>query len=407
MNIFGKQKILVPQNVDLQKWAVVACDQFTSEPSYWQKLDKFVGDSPSTLRITLPEIYLSNNLEQRIQKINKTMEEYLEKNIFKEIDGFVLVERQFSEDKKRLGLVMSVDLEFYDWKDDKSAIRATEETIVERLPARINIRKGAKIELPHILLLINDSKKDIIEKAYSNRDKFTKLYDFELNMNGGHIRGYHIEDTQEIAQALLGLLDEKRQLEKYGKNENILFIVGDGNHSLATAKSCWEEIKLTLSEEQRENHPARYALVEVMNIYDDAMVFEPIHRVLINCDESFINELSMALKGDGKLKVFTKEKEFVINGPYHSSEMISAVQEFIESYIEKKDSQVIVDYVHGDSNIREVVCDNKNAIGILMPYFAKEELFDYVINKGNLPKKAFSIDRPEQKKYYVEAKRIK
>lgn len=200
-------------------------------------------------------------------------------------------------------------------------------------------------------------------------------------------------------------MDEKVQKDKYGWDAGLLFAVGDGNHSLAAAKSWWEQLKVTLSPEERENHPARYALVEVINIYDDAMLFEPIHRVILNCDTSFIEQLQSKLCGEGELKLFTDKKEYTINGPQKSSEMIKEVQIFIEDYI-KNNTDVEVDYIHGEDHLKEVININKNAIGILLPCFAKDELFDYVLNVGNLPKKAFSIGGPERKKYYLEAKRI-
>lgn len=405
MHIFGKQKILVPQNVDMQKWSVVACDQFTSQPRYWKKLDEFVGKSPSTLRLILPEVYLSENMDSRVIEINKTMTKYLDDGIFKELDGFVLIEREVEEGNNRIGLVLSVDLEAYDWRRIRCPIRATEDTIVERLPARVNIRKGAAIELPHILLLIDDNKKNIIEKLYDQRSNFKKLYDFDLNMGGGHIRGYHIEKTEEIVSQLNNLTNEEVQTEKYGWDAGLMFAVGDGNHSLASAKYWWEELKKSLSEEERANHPARYALVEVVNIYDEAMLFEPIHRVMLSCDISFVERLKEELSGEGQLKVVTENEEFLIPAPNKSSEQIFAVQQIIEHYI--KEFPTEVDYVHGDDSLREVIKDNKNSIGIFMPRFEKEELFDYVLNVGNLPKKAFSIGGAEFKKYYLEAKRIK
>ncbi|MFW5779972.1 MAG: DUF1015 domain-containing protein [Bacillota bacterium] len=405
MNIIGKQKILLPQNVDLQRWAVVACDQFTAEPKYWQELEEFVGDNPSALKLTLPEIYLTDNMEQRVEIINKTMLKYLNKGLFKEIDGFVLVEREVEEGKKRIGLVLSVDLEAYEWKRVKCPIRATEDTIVERLPARVNIRKGAAIELPHILLLIDDKNRCILEPLYKNKNQLKKLYDFELNMNGGRITGYEVERSEKLIEKFYSLTDEKTQVKKYGWDAKLMFAVGDGNHSLASAKLWWEELKKTLTEEQRKNHPARYALVEVVNIYDEALDFEPIHRVMLGCDISFVDKLKKNLSGSGKLRLFTKDEEFVLNAPEKSSEQIKAVQRFIEDYIVRYPSQV--DYIHGEDHLREVVDQNNNSIGILMPEFQKDELFDYVLNVGNLPKKAFSIGRPEFKKYYMEAKKIK
>ncbi|MDD4316375.1 MAG: DUF1015 domain-containing protein [Clostridia bacterium] len=404
MDIFGKQKILIPQNVDMQKWAVVACDQFTSEPKYWQQLEKFIGDSPSALKLVLPEIYLSDT-ENKTPAINKNMTDYLNNGILKETDGFVLVEREVELGKNRIGLVLSVDLESYDWRRIRCPIRATEDTIVERLPARVSIRKGAAIELPHILLLIDDKDRTVLEPLYANKDKLEKLYDFELNMGGGHIAGYQVADTAEVVKKLNALASSYTQTSKYGWDAGLLFAVGDGNHSLAAAKSWWEQLKPSLTEEQQLSHPARFALCEVVNIYDEAMLFEPIHRVLLGTGDAFIDALRKRLSGNGKLKMFTKDKEYILDAPEKSSEMIKAVQTFIEEYIKNVGGEV--DYVHGEDHLEEVVEDNAGAIGILMPYFAKEELFDYVLNVGNLPKKAFSIGGPEFKKYYLEAKVIK
>jgi uncharacterized protein (DUF1015 family) len=405
MNVIGKQKILLPHNVDLQKWAVIACDQFTSEPSYWKKLESFVGDSPSTLKLIFPEVYLNDNVVERIENINITMTNYLKKGILKEIDGFVLVEREVEFGHKRIGLILSVDLEKYDWNRVRCMIRATEDTLVERLPPRVRIRRNADIELSHILVLIDDSKKEIIEPVYKNKAQLKKLYDFELNMGGGHICGYEVDNTHEIVTKLEKLLDPKVQREKYGWDAGLLFAVGDGNHSLASAKKWWDELKINLSEEERENHPARYALLEVVNIYDDALNFEPIHRVMNNCDVSFVDKLKSAIHGEGSLKLFTKDKEFIIPAPSKSSELIKQVQNFIEEYNKQNHSKV--DYIHGEDHLREVVHNTDNSIGIVMPYFAKNELFNYVLNVGNLPKKAFSIGNPEFKRYYLECKRIR
>ncbi len=404
MNIIGKQKILLPKNADMSKWAVIACDQFTAQPKYWQKLSDYIGDAPSCLHITLPEIYLDSNVDERVKRINLNMQKYLDDGIFQEIDGFVLVEREVENGRKRAGLVLSVDLDCYDWRRVRSPIRATEDTIVERLPARVDIRRGAKIELPHILLLIDDKDKKVIEPVYQNRHKLKKLYDFELNMGGGHIKGYEVKNTEETAAKLNELLDPQTQIQKYGFDAGILFAVGDGNHSLAAAKARWEEVKPTLSQEQRQNHPLRYALVEVVNLYDDAMVFEPIHRVMLNCDISFVEQLRKRLSGKGKLTLLDGKQEFTLDTSENAGQTIKQVQLFIEEYI--KNNPAKVDYVHGVNHLKEVVGENKNSIGIIMPTFEKDQLFNYVLNVGNLPKKAFSIGEPERKRYYLESKKI-
>lgn len=404
MSIVHKSEILLPKNVDLTKWAVVACDQFTSQPSYWNTLTDFVGESPSTLKITYPEIYLNEQREERIEKINNTMDKYLSDGIFDKLNSFVLVERTVESGKKRISLVVSVDLESYDYRRVRAGIRATEDTILERLPVRLSIRKKAAVELPHIILLMDDPTKNIIEPIYAKKDSLKKLYDFELNMKGGHIAGYEVTNCDELIAKFDKLLDSSLQIKKYGNDAQISFAVGDGNHSMATAKEHWNSIKNTLSDKERETHPARYCLVEILNIYDEGLIFEPIHRVITNYDKTFIEGLKKALKGDGKLTLMTKEGEIDINCPTSSAETIRRVQEYIESMTSQGKAEV--DYVHGIHHLKEVV-EATNGIGILMPEFSKGELFNYVINVGNLPKKAFSIGTAENKKYYLEAKRIK
>lgn len=403
MSVIKKSTILLPKNIDFTKWAVIACDQFTSQKDYWKKLENLVGDAPSTLKITYPEIYLNDNMDGRIANINKNMDEYLSSNIFEEIDGFVLVEREVVGGKKRLSLVLSVDLETYDYRRVRTEIRATEDTIIERLPVRLKIRENAKIELPHIILLIDDAKKDIIEPIYKNKDKLRKLYDFDLNMDGGHIAGYEVRETSEIIEKIYSLLDSEVQIAKYGVDAGIMMAVGDGNHSMATAKEHWNKIKSSLSEEERQNHIARFALVEVMNIYDEALIFEPIHRVVFNNKERFVEGLKKELSGEGKLTLVTKSGITTIDCPLKSSETITTVQSYIEKM--RKEIDLEVDYVHGENYVSEVVNEN-DALGILMPEFTKSVLFEYVVNIGNLPKKAFSIGTAENKKYYIEAKRI-
>lgn len=405
MSIVNKSEILLPKNVDFQKWAVIACDQFTSQASYWEKLSSFVGDAPSTLKITYPEIYLNENREERVAKINATMNEYLSGGIFESTNSFVLVERTVQGGKKRVSLVVSVDLESYDYHRVLTGIRATEDTILERLPVRISIRKNAPIELPHIILLMDDKDKNIIEPLYQNKDSFRKLYDFDLNMDGGHIAGYEITCTDQLIEKFDNLTDVDRQNKMYGFDAKIAFAVGDGNHSMATAKEHWNSLKQSLSDEEKLTHSARFCLVEILNIYDDGLYFEPIHRVVFPKNEdSFIEGLKNALSDCAKINYEASGKIISLNCPKSSAETIKSVQEYIEDIMES--GQATCDYVHGVHHVEEVV-KSLGGIGILMPEFSKEELFNYVINVGNLPKKAFSIGTAENKKYYLEAKRIK
>lgn len=407
MNIVKNFPLLLPSDADMSKWAVIACDQYTTDEKYWETLSDYIGDAPSTLNLILPEIYLKEkDVEKRIQKINETMNIYCESGLFHEVGGYVLTERTLSDGRKRLGLVASVDLDEYDYLRDDVKIRSTEQTIEERLPFRIHIRENAPIELPHILLLLDDSERNIILPLYKQRVKFKKLYDFDLNMDGGHIRGYEIPERFLGQEKFDALLSPALQEKKYGKNAGLLFAIGDGNHSMATAKKCWEAIKPSLSEKERQNHPARYVLVEIVNVYDEALDFLPIHRnVFCSSPDDFVFGLKEALGGgNGTLKIITKSGETLLPCPENAAKTIVSVQKYLEKYAQKE--KIRIEYVHES---KKVIEDGQKdgGVGILMPSFPKEDLFPYVIRKGKLPKKAFSIGEEKTKKYYIEAKRIK
>lgn len=399
-------KILIPNSkVDLEKWATIACDQFCARPKYWEALSEIVGESPSTLKITCPEIYINKgDLDKRIEDVQKEMTSYVEQGLFNEYENFVLVEREVENGRKRVGVMIAIDLDGYNWERVRVPIRATEGTLVERLPVRIKIRNKAPLELPHAIILIDNPEKDIIEPIYNDRDKLEKLYDFELNMGGGRIAGYKIENSKEIIEKLDGLLDEKVQISKYGIDAGIQFAVGDGNHSIATAKVMWEELKKSLTQEERENHPARYMLVEMVNLYGEGMDFKPIHRLIYNPTEDFLPGLKNALNGEGRLKILANGLEEYISCPLKASLAISGVQNYIENYL-KNNPTVEVEYVHNEEHLVDALkeCDG---LGIVMPEFPNAELVNFVVNVGNLPKKAFSIGEPEHKRYYLECKSI-
>ena len=393
--------ILLPnKSVDMSKWAVVACDQYTSEPEYWEGVKKATEGSPSALNVIFPEVYLSKDNAPIIESINKTMYEYLDTGVLQSIgEGFVLIERSTPITPKRLGLVMAVDLEDYSFvREDKANIRATEGTVVERIPPRVKIREHAPIELPHIMLLIDDRNKSVIEPLYENRDKLTKLYDFDLNMNGGHLRGWHVTDTAPVEKALAKLLDEDVLKEKYGSTDEVmLFAVGDGNHSLATAKACWNNLKATLSAEEQKNHPARYALVEVMNLHDEGLEFEPIFRSVFNVDTAdFLDGLYKAVKDSGlkcdyKCYTYTTKdgrKDLML--PSNAAVAVGLVQDFIDAYI-KSHAGSEVDYVHGEDSLKQVTDAAPNRVAITLPPLAKNDLFDYVLKVGAFPRKTFSM----------------
>ena len=400
--------ILLPNDdVEYMKWAVLACDQYTSEPEYWEKVANLAEGSKSAYHIVFPEVYLGQNDDERIKNINDTMYEYIRTDTFKTIkDSFILVDRTI-DNKHRLGLVTAVDLEEYDYsKDSKSAIRATEGTIIERIPPRVKIRQNAPLELPHIMLLMDDRDKTIIEELYKNKDNMEELYNFDLGLYNGHIAGYRVTNTEEVKNKIYHLLDEDVQVAKYGVNAKILFTVGDGNHSLATAKTHWDNIKGSLSQEERENHPARFALVEINNLYDDSIEFEPIHRVLFNVDYDKVKLIKFVFSRNkgSKLDYYYNGKKGQINVQKSAPLCIYKLQNYIDRIV--KNEGVRVDYIHGTQNAIDIA-NKQNGMAIIMPTIRKDELFKYIIENGVLPRKSFSIGEAYSKRYYLEAKYIK
>lgn len=413
-----RANILLPKDVDMTKWSVVACDQYTSEPEYWKEVEKEVGSSPSTLNLILPELYLEDtDVEDRIKKINKTMEEYLDESMFNEYkDTMIYLERTQKDGKVREGLMAMVDLEDYSYeKGSQTLIRATEKTVIERIPPRLKVRENASLELPHIMILIDDEKKNIIE---SLKDKVTSedvVYDFDLMENGGHIKGYKLSDEviNGIESGLESLMDKDYFEKKYNvKNKGVLlFAMGDGNHSLATAKANYENLKKTMSEDEYLNNPARYALVEVVNLHSPALEFEPIHRVIFNTDvNNLVEELhkyyDINEDGDGEyFELVTKDfdKRLYISNP-KSNIAVGSIQMFLDDYL--KDHNGKLDYIHGDETTRSMGSEEGN-VGILFEAMPKEELFRTVILDGALPRKTFSMGHSYDKRYYLEARKIK
>lgn len=395
--------ILLPkEGTDMHAWTIIACDQFTSQLDYWQDVEKIVGNRPSTLRMMFPEAYLGKvNEEEYIAKTNATIEKYLKDGtLIDQGECFILVDRSTPVVKRRLGLIIAIDLDDYTYeKGVKSLIRASEATIVERIPPRLKIRKDAAVELPHILFLFDDKKREIIEELYAKRGDFEKVYDFELMKNGGHIKGYKITDTKPIIDKFEKLLKEN--------GNGLLFIVGDGNHSLATAKAHWDKIKVNLSEKEKENHPARYALVEALNIYDEGLIFEPIHRVVFNPKEDFVKGLKDVLKGENKTYVYSSSfgKE-EISIPKVGPEAYKIVQTYIDSYL-KNHPETSVDYIHDEDQTIEVSKQNPGSVALIMPALSKDDIFNYIAKDEVLPRKAFSMGHAVEKRYYLESKRIK
>jgi len=403
--VIKADNILIPNVKDMTAWACIACDQFTSEKEYWDELKEQVSGKESTLNLTLPEIYLDDNADERIKTINANIKKYLADSVFKSLEkGFILTIRKTPFVNKRIGLMAAIDLEEYEYSQKSDAlIRATEGTIEERIPPRLKIRKDADVEFPHVMVLFDDEKREITEALYENRNSYKKLYDFTLNMGGGSIEGYFIDDCDKVINQFLGLLEGQRLVEKYGREDKFLFAVGDGNHSLATAKTHWNNVKKTLSDAEKDNHPARYALVELVNVYDEGIYFEPIFRYVFGVDKvKFLEGLAGVDGGD--MRVYADGKDSKYTGKNGLPDGIRAVDAYIKEFIEKNGGAV--DYVHGEENLAKLVDAREDAVGILFNKLDKGDLFKYVSKNGAFPRKTFSMGEGVEKRYYLEGRRI-
>lgn len=432
-------RILLPKKeVDYTKWAVIACDQYTSQPEYWEAVREFVGNSPSTLNLIYPEVYINKkDKAERIKSIVEYMRKYLSEGLFDEYNGFVYVEREING-KTRKGLVVALDLERYDYnKGSHTLVRATEGTILERLPPRVEIRKDALLELPHILVLIDDPKGKVIERVSENKEDFERLYSFELMKDGGHIEGYLVNKKLEkkVAKELEKLANPEKFKKRYkldSDSQVLLYAVGDGNHSLATAKAIWENIKSTAeNKEEVMNHPARYAMVELVNLHDESLKFEAIHRVLFNLKKDIVKELKLYF-GDA-FRFSRKPKEEVIKAVKtkkskgkqfiglitdsqkttgllkitnsSSGLAVGTIQEFLDSSINSGLFETL-DYIHDDDAFCSLSQKPGNA-GFYLPAIQKKQLFKTIIVDGALPRKTFSMGQAHEKRYYLEARKIR
>ncbi len=428
---FQIPRLLLPKpGVDLQKWAVIACDQFTSEPEYWDEVARLVSDAPSTYHITLPEVYLDTPEEEaRVRSIRDTMQNYLARHLFVEYEGLMLVERTVAG-KTRHGLMLALDLEHYDYnKGSTSLIRATEGTILERIPPRVRIRSGAPLELPHILVLIDDPERTVIEPLVAGRQRLRKLYDFDLMLGSGHLTGYFADDPalqQQVSAALARLADPAGFAHKYGLESRpvLLFAMGDGNHSLATAKAIWERIKSQVG----MDHPARYALVEIENIHDAGLEFEPIHRVLFDVQRDFLTDLRGFYSDRCQLapcanvqamidlvnRGTQREHTFGVVSPAGchvayvadppSNLPVGTLQTFLDAW-GKAGGFAKIDYVHGaDVTVR--LGSQPGNLGFYLPAISKDAFFKTVILDGALPRKTFSMGEAKEKRFYMEARQI-
>lgn len=416
--------VLLPTS-DLLPWAVVACDQFTSQPEYWREADDIVGDQPSTLRLIFPEVYLDEpDPEQRIAAINASMADYLARGLFTEYPAtMVLVRRETRLGVVRWGLMVALDLEQYSWQPDaRSLIRATEGTILDRLPPRVAIRQNAPLELPHIMVLVSDDDRRLIEPLAAATDRLTPLYDSELMLEGGRVSGWAVTtqiDLEHVADAL------QRLRAALDPANPLLFAMGDGNHSFATAKSIWNEVSQTLTPEQRVDHPARFCLVELENIYDPGLEFEPIHRVLFGTDRAMFERALAGQCGSFERSTVTDTPALLdeieqrdaqafgfidAEGPavYRLSKPVASIaagtlQRTIDALVEAGSGHV--DYIHGVSVADELGRAPGN-LALLLPQVPKDAFFASILADGALPRKTFSLGEAQDKRYYLEARRI-
>lgn len=437
MNLSEKIGVKIPQVllpnrfIDLTRWAVIACDQFTSEPGYWEQVDAFVGDAHSTLRMILPEVWLhSPDVQERIQATQEAMRQYLQEGIFDAYDGFVLVEREHSS-QTQTGLMVALDLETYDYnKGSQTLIRSTEGTILDRLPPRMQVRRGAPLELPHILVLYDDPQFKVLEDVLAAKARLPLCYDFDLMLGSGHLQGRLVSEPKLVDSVLSGLaalIEPSAYTAKYQLPEGsspLLFAMGDGNHSLATAKAIWEELKPLVG----MDHPARYALVEIVNLHDPAIVFEAIHRVLFNVQADFMADLENAFAPDIKLSsglsfdqlskaVLTQDGQtqkigcvigselllIELTRPHHNLP-VGSLQEYLDGYLTSH-PEARIDYIHGNETVR-VLGTHPGNIGFFLPPISKDSFFKSVIVDGTLPRKTFSMGHAKDKRFYMECRRI-
>ena len=407
-------QILLPAaGVKPETWACIACDQYTSEPEYWEKAFAVAGDAPSAIRLILPEYNLKNS-ESLIPQIHSTMADYLAQGLLTPAvnPGFILCERTIASGT-RLGLVCAVDLEQYSFeKGSLPLIRPTEQTITDRLPPRLKIRRGAPVELTHIMILIDDPDRTVLEPLQADKAALRKVYDFDLMMNGGHLAGWAVDSAEKLAQvdrSLNALMDTKGE-------HPLLLAVGDGNHSLATAKAYWNEIREGLSEAERENHPARFALCEIVNIHDEALLFEPIYRILTGTTRSavmadwkaYAEAKGMSLAADGSDHRFTVvsadgEETVAVLNP-EGAIPCETIQKFLDAFLAKH-PEAGIDFIHGEGSLRALAA-KPETVGFLLPDIDKHSFFRDVEKLGVLPRKTFSMGEADEKRFYMEAKRI-
>ena len=395
MRVFTPADILLPRVEDMTKWSCIACDQFTSEPEYWREAERLVGNAPSTLRLMLPEAWLGlRDSAAETRKIYAAMSDYVNRGLFETVENsYIYMERTLPSGAVRRGLVGKLDLECYDWAPGSTTpVRATEGTVESRLPARVAVRRGASLEMPHIMVFLDDPENALIPSAAGGE----LLYDFELMQGGGRIRGSRV--SGETAERLCAALDTPEGA--------VRFAMGDGNHSLAAAKRCWEQIKPTPNETERGTHPARYALAELVNIHDEAVTFEPIHRVLLDTDpRGFLEEAAARLpRGAGQsVTILAGKREMTIDTGLPLGKLVALADELLTDWAREHGG--LPDYIHGDGEAR-ALGQTAASLGLLLPRLEKSELFPYITEHGPYPKKSFSIGHARDKRYYLECRSI-
>ncbi len=411
--IFNKANILLPKDADMSKWGTVACDQYTSEPEYWQKVDELTKSQISAYKLILPEVYLEDDdVAERIESLNKNMNSYIEDGIFMSYDNcYIYIERTLKNGSVRKGVVGAIDLEEYDYsKGSTTKVRATEKTVVERIPPRLKVRENAPLELPHIMILVDDPACGIIEFLGENKEKFEIVYDFDLMMDSGHISGYKVDNATatEFEKRLSALDNAEAFNKKHNLNEKtpLVFAMGDGNHSLATAKEYYNAVKE--NKIPGDVNLARYALCELVNLHDTSLEFEAIHRVVFDVDsEKFMNELSrFARVGSGgqqfDLVHEGKRTTYSVIEPT-ANITVGSLQNFLDEYLAKNDGKI--DYIHGESVVNELSTGNN--FGFILESMDKGDLFKTVAVDGALPRKTFSMGEAADKRFYVEARLIR
>ena len=423
---FMPAHILLPDaSVPLGQWGCIACDQFTSDRDYWAKAEQAAAGGPSALRLILPEVYLGESDQQaRVDQIHKAMEQYDREVLTRAVDGFVYVERTLQSGRVRQGLVGRVDLEAYNYHlGSLPLVRPSEHTVEERIPPRMAVRRGARLETPHVMMLADDPDRLLIEPVGRQKEKLRPLYDGELMLGGGHVAGWAVEDPdliRQIEDAMEVLSSQETFLAKYPGAPNdrpMDLAVGDGNHSLATAKAYWEELKKTLTPQQQKDHPARWCLAEVCNVRSDAVEIEPIHRVLFNTsyDTVLLNLVTWSDENLAGIRFGDSfEQKLQLMGPRDRCHLsfenpsaplgVGTVDEFVEYFLENH-PEARVDYVHDEAAVRSF-CEKEGAVGMLLPAMRKGDLFRGVVLGGVLPRKTFSLGHAEEKRYYIECRRI-